>query len=150
LVGERWTTHHGARARAPNPIPVLDISYLLVDPGEPLRARIASRVAALLADGWEEEVSRLRARWPPDAPAFSSCGYAWLSAAQSGACSRAHAIERTIIETRQYAKRQRTWFRHQLPAARVTHVDPTAPDALQRAVAWWNGRKTAASLTLSS
>jgi tRNA dimethylallyltransferase len=43
-----------------------------------------------------------------------------------------------IIETRQYAKRQRTWFRHQLPAAQVTPLDPDAPNALELALAWWD------------
>jgi len=41
------------------------------------------------------------------------------------------------IDTRQYAKRQRTWFRHQLTAAHVTRIDPGAPDALERAMMWW-------------
>jgi tRNA dimethylallyltransferase len=44
-----------------------------------------------------------------------------------------------VIETRQYAKRQRTWFRHQLPAASVCRVDPAAPDAEAVAEAWWRG-----------
>ena len=44
---------------------------------------------------------------------------------------------RVRIDTRQYAKRQRTWFRHQLPAASVTRIDPGAPDALERAMSWW-------------
>ena len=36
--------------------------------------------------------------------------------------------ERVIIETRQYAKRQRTWFRHQLAGDDVTRLDPRDPD----------------------
>jgi tRNA dimethylallyltransferase len=48
------------------------------------------------------------------------------------------AIERVIIETRQYAKRQRTWFRHQLPSQQVTHVNPLAPTAVAEALAWWD------------
>jgi tRNA dimethylallyltransferase len=40
-----------------------------------------------------------------------------------GEFSLAYAKERTIIETRQYAKRQRTWFRHQL-SHRVLHRLP--------------------------
>jgi tRNA dimethylallyltransferase len=53
--------------------------------------------------------------------------------------THARARERIIIETRQYAKRQRTWFRHQLPADRTTRVSPEEP-ALGRIVdAWWEG-----------
>jgi tRNA dimethylallyltransferase len=59
-----------------------------------------------------------------------------LHAVLLGTVSRDAAIERTIIDTRQYAKRQRTWFRHQLPATRVTLLDPTAPDAGSRAIGW--------------
>ena len=47
------------------------------------------------------------------------------------------ARERIIIETRQYAKRQRTWFRHQLGDAPVTRVDPDDPDAQAVAQRWW-------------
>ncbi|MEN9591565.1 MAG: tRNA delta(2)-isopentenylpyrophosphate transferase, partial [Gemmatimonadota bacterium] len=54
------------------------------------------------------------------------------------------AIERVIIETRQYAKRQRTWFRHQLPASQVTRIDPGAPNALTRALAWWDHEESVA------
>ena len=110
--------------------------YLLVDPGVVLRDRIAGRVAQMLSRGWEAEVAQLEAVVPRTAPAWNACGYAMLRAAMAGEVSRRAAIERTIIDTRQYAKRQRTWFRHQLPAARVTLLDPTSPDALSGAAAW--------------
>jgi tRNA dimethylallyltransferase len=110
--------------------------YLLVDPGAALRERVASRVHAMLDRGWELEVSQLARDIPADAPAWNGCGYAVLRSALAGDTSRAAAIERVIIDTRQYAKRQRTWFRHQLPAARVTAINPDVPDALRRAQAW--------------
>ena len=110
--------------------------YLLVDPGAVLRDRIADRVQQMLDAGWESEVATLARHVPLDAPAWNACGYAMLRSAMSGAITRGAAIERTIIDTRQYAKRQRTWFRHQLPADRVTALDPDAPDAVARAVRW--------------
>jgi tRNA dimethylallyltransferase len=55
----------------------------------------------------------------------------------AGEISRLHAREQIIIETRQYAKRQRTWFRHQLGDASVTTVDPDAPDAMTIVDRWW-------------
>jgi tRNA dimethylallyltransferase len=52
-------------------------------------------------------------------------------------------LERIIIDTRQYAKRQRTWFRHQLSSEAVTHVDPDAPDAADHIARWWSeGRES--------
>jgi tRNA dimethylallyltransferase len=41
-----------------------------------------------------------------------------------------------LIQTRQYAKRQRTWFRHQLPEDAVTRLDPTVPTWQSEAAAW--------------
>ncbi len=111
--------------------------YLVVDPGVILRDRIASRVQQMLDAGWEAEVATLMQVVPNDAPAWNACGYATLRAVRDGTMSRAAAIERTIIETRQYAKRQRTWFRHQLPADRMTMLDPAAPDAGMRAIEWF-------------
>jgi tRNA dimethylallyltransferase len=52
------------------------------------------------------------------------------------------AEERVVIETRQYAKRQRTWFRHQLDGEDVTRLSIEQPDWEERAVAWWNGMET--------
>jgi tRNA dimethylallyltransferase len=122
-----------SQARAP----VVRAQYLLVDPGDMLKQHIATRVQQMLDAGWEAEVAALAADVPPDAPAWNACGYSLLRSVIDHPQSRAAAIERTIIETRQYAKRQRTWFRHQLPAARVTHLNSALPDALTRAFEWW-------------
>jgi tRNA dimethylallyltransferase len=54
----------------------------------------------------------------------------------------AHAA--VLVSTRQYAKRQRTWFRNQLddePA--VLRLDPRAPDSTARAEQWFLGRDDA-------
>lgn len=115
----------------------VEAAYLLVDPGSSLRERIATRVHAMLDAGWEQEVARLIDAVPADAPAWNACGYAEIRDALLGQRERADAVERTIISTRQYAKRQRTWFRHQLPAAQVTPLDPLTPDALAAALRWF-------------
>jgi tRNA dimethylallyltransferase len=109
--------------------------YLVVDPGAVLHQRIAGRLNAMLDAGWLEEVRRLR-RVPDDAPAWKASGYRRLRDVVDGTTSLDEAKERILIETRQYAKRQRTWFRHQLPEALTTRLDPTAPDADARADAW--------------
>ena len=56
----------------------------------------------------------------------------------SGELAERDAVQRVIVETRQYAKRQRTWFRHQLAGDDVTRLDPRDPELARRApLAWW-------------
>lgn len=88
--------------------------YEIVDPGESLRGHIETRVDQMLAAGWLDEVRALMTTVPRDAIAWKACGYRLMRAHIEGECTLEAARERTIIETRQYAKRQRTWFRHQL------------------------------------
>lgn len=111
--------------------------YLLVDPGALLAERIELRVRSMVTEGWVDETARLAARVPLDAPAWKASGYATMLAVVNNAVPLRVAVERIVVETRQYAKRQRTWFRHQLPSEQVTQLDPTAPDAFERARMWW-------------
>jgi tRNA dimethylallyltransferase len=134
LTGTPLSTWHRTAQRDAT----LRLHHLVVDPGEVLRSRIEARVHAMLDAGWEGEVETLCHDVPADAPAWNACGYDLLRRAALGELSRAAAIERTVIDTRQYAKRQRTWFRHQLPAARTVRLDPTTADALDRVLAWWH------------
>jgi len=123
------------------------VRYLVVDPGPVLAERIAHRVHQMIADGFVQEVERLRQSIAYDAPAWSASGYRVVRDALEGPGGERAldaAIERVIIETRQYAKRQRTWFRHQLPAQQVTRIDPNAPDALDQALAWWDHEESVA------
>lgn len=117
--------------------PARPARYLLVDPGPALAVRIEQRVHGMLDDGFIEEVRMLQQQIPADAPAWNASGYSVLREHLDGIRTRAEAVERVIIETRQYAKRQRTWFRHQLPAESVTMIDPLAADALAMAETWW-------------
>ncbi|MGI8499371.1 MAG: tRNA (adenosine(37)-N6)-dimethylallyltransferase MiaA [Gemmatimonadaceae bacterium] len=118
--------------------------FLVVDPGTRLRERIGERVCSMLAAGWENEVIGLLTRVPDDAPAWNGTGYRVVRDLVRGTMSRDTAITRIIIDTRQYAKRQRTWVRHQLPLADVTLLDPTDASAHERACAWWVNGESAA------
>jgi tRNA A37 N6-isopentenylltransferase MiaA len=110
--------------------------YLVVDPGPRLHERLVRRVATMVSEGWVEEVERLVAVVPADAPAWQASGYSAMREYVRGERSLEDAIDRIVIATRQYAKRQRTWFRHQLPADRVTNLDPGAPGAVAKALSW--------------
>lgn len=113
--------------------------YLVVDPGPALAERIAARTRAMFDGGWVDEVRALRRRVPDDAPAWNASGYGAVRELERGHITPAEAVERVLIETRQYAKRQRTWFRHQLATEDVVRLDPAAPEADARLRAWWEG-----------
>jgi tRNA dimethylallyltransferase len=59
----------------------------------------------------------------PDAPAWNSTGYDAVRRLVRGELTRAAFHEEVLVATRQYAKRQRTWFRHQLPDDVTTRVE---------------------------
>ncbi|KKB09973.1 tRNA (adenosine(37)-N6)-dimethylallyltransferase MiaA [Devosia chinhatensis] len=82
---------------------------------EVLRARIAKRFEAMFESGAVEEVEALMAQGlDPSLPAMKAIGVPEISAWQAGRMTRAEAIDRAIIATHQYAKRQRTWFRNRM------------------------------------
>jgi tRNA dimethylallyltransferase len=112
-------------------------AYLVVDPGSVLASRIEARVDRMVRAGWADEVRELMRTVSPDAPAWKASGYVVMRSHVEGALDLSSARQRVIIETRQYVKRQRTWFRNQLPAAAVTHVNPDDPHALTIAREWW-------------
>ena len=91
---------------------------LLLPPRDWLYDRCNQRFANMVEAGAVEEVANLRkANLPADAPVLRAIGVPELSAFQDGTLSSAEAIELGQIATRQYAKRQYTWFRNQTPPA---------------------------------
>ncbi len=80
-------------------------------PREELYARINDRVEQMLASGWVEEVQQLLQDYPPDLPAFRAIGYAEVTAYLHQTLDWASMVTRIQQRTRQYAKRQLTWFR---------------------------------------
>jgi tRNA dimethylallyltransferase len=113
--------------------------YLVVDPGARLESRIAARIDAMFDAGWVDEVKALAREVPATAPAWQATGYETLRRLVAGDIDEPTARNEILIDTRQYAKRQRTWFRHQLPPELVTRIDPEDSDAVDRARRWWNG-----------
>jgi len=76
-----------------------------------LYARIEARVEEMLDAGWLEEARRLRERFGDKVKPFGFLGYKQLAAHLRGELTLKDAIKQTKHETRQYAKRQITWFR---------------------------------------
>ncbi len=141
LTGRRLSDWHASASRPA----VRELRYLVVDPGAVLAERIARRVDAMLDAGWVAEVATLTERVPAETIAWKASGYDALRRHLRGELSLAEARELVVIETRQYAKRQRTWFRHQLAPPAVQRVNPDDPDAEEIVLAWWHGVQDAAS-----
>jgi len=79
-----------------------------------LHQRIEIRTERMVKQGLIEEVEILLASGvPADAPGLRSVGYAEIIECLSEELTRSQAIEKIKINTRRYAKRQLTWFRHQ-------------------------------------
>jgi tRNA dimethylallyltransferase len=132
LTGERMSELHRARARPAR----WRARYLLVDPGPALGERIGERIDDMLAHGWPEETRRLMETIPENAPAWNATGYDAVRRLARGELTHDAAREEILIATRQYAKRQRTWFRHQLAPEHVTRLDPLAGDWADTAAGW--------------
>lgn len=88
--------------------------WLLVDaPLETLEPRIRARAESMFSAGIVEEAARLRERLPPEHALLQTLGTAEALALMDGTLDREGAIARTTLRTRQYARRQRTWFRRE-------------------------------------
>jgi tRNA dimethylallyltransferase len=82
-------------------------------PRDELYARIDSRTQLLFDSGWVEEVERLRSDprgWSKEASA--ALGYREITELLGGKATRSGTIELIQMRTRQFAKRQLTWFRN--------------------------------------
>lgn len=105
-----------------------------------LQERIAERVRAMYAGGLLKEAdSLLKGRWNPEGTAAQAIGYAEAIACLKGEMTRDVAMARTVARTRQLAKRQMTWFRHQA-SVRWIQVKSGMPvgEIAEKVSAEWN------------
>ena len=99
---------------------------------ENLYARIDARVDQMMADGWLDEIHELAKTVPLDAPAWQSLGYRELLNAENPSQVEA-VLDEVKRKTRNYAKRQLTWFRWQVKSSEID-LD-TCPNPLELIVA---------------
>lgn len=103
---------------------------ILLPPRDWLFDRCDRRLAAMFDEGAIDEVRALLARGdiPDNAPVMRAIGVREIAAMIAGIRSRDEAMEAARTATRQYAKRQYTWFRNQPPAdwQRITETDSTS------------------------
>jgi tRNA dimethylallyltransferase len=90
-----------------------------------LHQRIARRFNLMLKQGFVEEVRRLRARGDlhADMPSMRAVGYRQAWAYLEGQLSASEWVEKAVIATRQYAKRQMTWLRSEHDSHWVDPLD---------------------------
>ena len=92
------------------------LERMVLDPGrEVLRERIAGRFEQMLEQGAETEVRQvLQRKLDPTLPAMKAIGLREIGDWLSGRITRDEAIDFAVTATRQFAKRQRTWFRSRM------------------------------------
>ncbi|WP_110813323.1 tRNA (adenosine(37)-N6)-dimethylallyltransferase MiaA [Pseudoroseicyclus aestuarii] len=120
------------QAETPPPLLPLETAEALVLTPDPawLNARIARRFDAMLGGGALDEARAALPHWAPPQPWTRAIGAPELIAHLRGEMDLPAAREAAVIASRQYAKRQRSWFRSRMRA--WTAVDPATGAILER------------------
>jgi tRNA dimethylallyltransferase len=109
------------------------VPLILLPPRDWLRARCDARLIEMFDRGAIAEVEALLARGLDSAlPVMRAIGVPQIARYLSGETSRAEALEAAQAATRQYAKRQYTWFRHQPPADWPRHQESPNVDSMDK------------------
>ena len=109
---------------------------------EALSKRIEQRTNAIFDPMCAETKALLDEGYPSDVPALKSLGYPQAVQFLRGQLSRREALEQISLLTRQYAKRQRTWFNRYTQAYRPTLTkaqDFRAPALAKEILSWAEG-----------
>lgn len=104
---------------------------ILLPPRAWLRDRCDERLVQMFESGAIAEVEALLARdLDPDLPAMRAIGVPQIAQYLTGAIDRGEALTLTQAATRQYAKRQYTWFRNQPPTGWHRHIESLNNDSV--------------------
>lgn len=118
--------------RTPPPAHLRFIVAILLPPRETLYAQCDTRFSAMMTAGALEEAADFRRKIlagevQPDAPLAKALGYPELATHLAGETSLEEALVAARQSTRNYAKRQVTWFRHQIRANAILETPDAAP-----------------------
>ncbi|MEM9246527.1 MAG: tRNA (adenosine(37)-N6)-dimethylallyltransferase MiaA, partial [Cyanobacteria bacterium P01_F01_bin.153] len=102
-------------------------------PGDRLTGRIRKRTAAMLDQGLVDEVRGLRDRYGADLPLLKTLGYEEIGQYLDGDLTLEQAEMQIVRHTRQFAKRQRTWFRSD---ASIKWIDSDNPQQWNTVWGW--------------
>lgn len=110
---------------------------LQVEPRALLHERIARRLDTMIADGFVDEVRRLRER--PNltraSASMRAVGYRQFWRCLDGEIDLQEARQRALFATRQLAKRQLTWLRSEKSLISIDSLEPAAIDSISRLLA---------------
>ncbi len=123
----------GSWKDAAAPIPVVALEW----PRDALNARIDARIDAMLAAGWLDEARRLlESPKPLSREASQALGYRDLFAFLAGQADWDSTVAGIKLHTRQFAKRQRTWFRG---LKECVAIPGEGGDVAERVLRGWGG-----------
>lgn len=123
-----WQAEWGWQGEAPAGRP-RRIVGLEVDRGR-LDERIRARTRQMLDDGWVEEACAIRDGVGFGPTSIQALGYREVLELADGRATREETFELVALRTRQFARRQRTWFRR---FPEICWIDPEAADAFDQA-----------------
>lgn len=126
LTGKPWSQQ---QTRGESPYNVLQIGLLV--PREELNQRIDKRVDEMIEAGLVEEVRGLRGRFGCEIESMTGIGYRQICRYLAGTQKQEEAIEDIKKDTRDYAKRQMTWFKRD--SRIVWIIKPSEAEELVRA-----------------
>lgn len=139
LTGQRLSRWHAEGKPSEEALP--GVIVVLEHPREVLYERINTRARHMVEEeGLVEEVrGLLEAGYSPEAPGMTGAGYRETVAYLQGLLSLENAVAEIQKSHRRYARRQLTWYRHQLPAG-AHFLDATQPqDAMvERVLSLWS------------
>jgi len=119
LTGKPISEWHKEHRSRPSSIAPSSLKFIGIDrPREELVRRIEARCRTMMESGMIEETQTLLNQgYAETCPALTGLGYPRIVTHIKGTLSKEECLRLLIQDTRQYAKRQMTWFRHQLQVA---------------------------------
>jgi tRNA dimethylallyltransferase len=139
LTGRRLSEWHDKQQPQQ---PLQFVTIVLTMPRDELYHRINARVDEMLRTGLIEEVrALLEAGYDETASGMDATGYREIVQLLGGQLTLEAAVEAIKAASRQYARRQETWLRHQLPDD-VVRLDATKPrqQLVDEVIEAWNAR----------
>jgi len=127
----------------PSEQPLEGLIVLLDPPRDALYEKINRRVGLMVEDGLVQEVQKLLdTGYGPNDPGMTGAGYREIASFLRGDCTLAEATEEIQRSHRKYARRQTTWYRHQLPDGMVVlDGSGSTEERVQLILSEWAGRE---------